>query len=143
MRFVQLNSAVQTKHESHYGQPAVDGESVGLTCCLRSVVEWTLNRSRFRGQAVRKAHASSIPLGFSSTISQCDRHIWPISNSTAVVIGAMIVAPLMDPILSLAFGISVTCGRLIRRSAVLLLGVAGVVFTSGLIGLFLALPRSV
>ena len=27
-----------------------------------------------------------------------------ISNSTAVVIGAMIVAPLMDPILSLAFG---------------------------------------
>ncbi|WP_371411064.1 hypothetical protein [Synechococcus sp. UW69] len=27
-----------------------------------------------------------------------------ISNSTAVVIGAMIVAPLMDPVLSLAFG---------------------------------------
>ena len=27
-----------------------------------------------------------------------------ISTSTAVVIGAMIVAPLMDPILSLAFG---------------------------------------
>ena len=30
-----------------------------------------------------------------------------ISNSTAVVIGAMIVAPLMDPILSLAFGLAV------------------------------------
>ena len=29
-----------------------------------------------------------------------------ISNSTAVVIGAMIVAPLMDPILSLAFGLA-------------------------------------
>ena len=41
-----------------------------------------------------------------------------ISNSTAVVIGAMIVAPLMDPILSLAFGLAVSDGKLIRRSAV-------------------------
>ena len=41
-----------------------------------------------------------------------------ISNSTAVVIGAMIVAPLMDPILSRAFGLAVSDGRLIRRSAV-------------------------
>ena len=39
-----------------------------------------------------------------------------ISNSTAVVIGAMIVAPLMDPILSLAFGLAVSDGQLIRRS---------------------------
>ena len=41
-----------------------------------------------------------------------------ISNSTAVVIGAMNVAPLMDPILSLAFGLAVSDGKLIRRSAV-------------------------
>ena len=41
-----------------------------------------------------------------------------ISNSTAVVIGAMIVAPLMDPILSLAFGLAVSDGKLIRRSVV-------------------------
>ena len=40
-----------------------------------------------------------------------------IANSTAVVIGAMIVAPLMDPILSLAFGLAVSDGQLIRRSA--------------------------
>ena len=39
-----------------------------------------------------------------------------ISNRTAVVIGAMIVAPLMDPILSLAFGLAVSDGKLIRRS---------------------------
>ena len=41
-----------------------------------------------------------------------------ISNSTAVVIGAMIVALLMEPILSLAFGLAVSDGKLIRRSAV-------------------------
>ena len=57
-----------------------------------------------------------------------------ISNSTAVVIGAMIVAPLMDPILSLAFGLAVSDGRLIRRSAVTIgFGVLAVVGTASLI----------
>ena len=41
-----------------------------------------------------------------------------ISNSTAVVIGAMIVAPLMDPILSLAFGLTISDNRLVKRSAI-------------------------
>ena len=41
-----------------------------------------------------------------------------ISNSTAVVIGAMIVAPLMDPLPNLAFGLADSNGKLIRRSAV-------------------------
>ena len=57
-----------------------------------------------------------------------------ISNSTAVVIGAMIVAPLMDPILSLAFGLAVSDGKLIRRSAVTIsFGVIAVVGTASLI----------
>ena len=57
-----------------------------------------------------------------------------ISNRTAVVIGAMIVAPLMDPILSLAFGLAVSDGRLIRRSAVTVgFGVLAVVGTASLI----------
>ena len=57
-----------------------------------------------------------------------------ISNSTAVVIGAMIVAPLMDPILSLAFGLAVSDGRLIRRSAVTVgFGVLAAVGTASLI----------
>ena len=57
-----------------------------------------------------------------------------ISNSTAVVIGAMIVAPLMDPILSLAFGLAVSDGRLIRRSAVTIgFGVLAVVGTASLL----------
>lgn len=53
-----------------------------------------------------------------------------ISTSTAVVIGAMIVAPLMDPILSLAFGVAVADGRLIRRSGVTVsLGIIGVLWS--------------
>ena len=40
-----------------------------------------------------------------------------ISNSMAVVIGTMLVAPLMDPILILAFGLAGSYGKLIRRSA--------------------------
>ena len=63
-----------------------------------------------------------------------------ISNSTAVVIGAMIVAPLMDPILSLAFGLAVSDGQLIRRSAVTVtLGVTAVVSTSAILSLLLGI----
>lgn len=57
-----------------------------------------------------------------------------ISNSTAVVIGAMIIAPLMDPILSLSFGFAVSDDKLIRRSFVtVLLGVITVIVTGALI----------
>ena len=63
-----------------------------------------------------------------------------ISNSTAVVIGAMIVSPLMDSILSLAFGLAVSDGQLIRRSAVTVtLGVTAVVSTSAIISLLLGI----
>ena len=61
-----------------------------------------------------------------------------ISNSTAVVIGAMIVAPLMDPILSLAFGLSIADNRLVKRSSItVVIGVATVVFTSWLLAMVL------
>ena len=65
-----------------------------------------------------------------------------ISNSTAVVIGAMIVAPLMDPILSLAFGLAVSDGRLIRRSAVTVgFGVLAVVGTASLLSVGLGISH--
>ena len=65
-----------------------------------------------------------------------------ISNSTAVVIGAMIVAPLMDPILSLAFGLAVSDGKLIRRSTVTVtFGVVAVVGTAALLSLILGISN--
>ena len=57
-----------------------------------------------------------------------------IANNTAVVIGAMIVAPLMNPILSMAYGISIASSLLIRRSLVtLIIGTGIVVITAALI----------
>ena len=57
-----------------------------------------------------------------------------IENSAATVIGAMIVAPLMDPIVSLAFGLSTNNIKLIRQSLTLItLGATIVILTSGLI----------
>ncbi|QEY33409.1 DUF389 domain-containing protein [Synechococcus sp. RSCCF101] len=61
-----------------------------------------------------------------------------LADSAAVVIGAMIVAPLMNPILSMAFAIVIGDGRLVKRSLVtLVLGVVVVVITAMLIALLL------
>ena len=63
-----------------------------------------------------------------------------ISNSTAVVIGAMIVAPLMDPILSLAFGLAVSDSKLIGRSTVTLtFFVVAVIGTAALLSLIIGI----
>jgi len=57
-----------------------------------------------------------------------------IANSTAVVIGAMIVAPLMDPILSLAFALSISNNKLAKRSLLtVVIGVITVVATAALL----------
>ena len=61
-----------------------------------------------------------------------------ISNSTAVVIGAMIVAPLMDPILSLAFALSISNNKLAKRSLMtVVIGVIAVIATAALLSLLL------
>ena len=107
--------------------------------------QWTLNlESRVpRIELYEKRIASSKPsLGFFVLLisSSVIATLGLISNSTAVVIGAMIVAPLMDPILSLAFGIAVADGRLIRRSAVTVsLGVTSVIAASALISMLLGI----
>ena len=57
-----------------------------------------------------------------------------IANSTAVVIGAMIVAPLMDPILSLAFALSISNNKLAKRSLLtVVIGVLTVIATAALL----------
>ena len=61
-----------------------------------------------------------------------------ISNSTAVVIGAMIVAPLMDPILILAFALSISNNKLAKRSLMtVVIGVIAVIATAALLSLLL------
>ena len=51
----------------------------------------------------------------------------------------MIVAPLIDPILSLAFGVAVADGRLIRRFVTVSLGVISVIVASAVISMILGI----
>ena len=59
------------------------------------------------------------------------------ANSTAVIIGAMIVAPLMNPILSMSFAIVTADIKLYRRSFfTVALGVLATIFVAYLVGYF-------
>ena len=85
--------------------------------------EWQLNLETQvpRNDLYKSRIASSRPtLGFFLLLicSAVIATLGLISNSTAVVIGAMIVAPLMDPILSLDFGLAITNKKLVKRSAI-------------------------
>ena len=102
--------------------------------------EWRLNLETQvpRNDLYKSRIASSRPtLGFFLLLicSAVIATLGLISNSTAVVIGAMIVAPLMDPILSLAFGLAISDGRLVKRSAItVIIGVLTVIGTATLFG---------
>jgi uncharacterized hydrophobic protein (TIGR00271 family) len=64
-----------------------------------------------------------------------------VSDSTATVIGAMIVAPLMTPILGLVLSVVLRDGPNLRRCLVLLVaGAAAVVGLSWILGLFVPYP---
>ena len=57
------------------------------------------------------------------------------ANSTAVIIGAMIVAPLMNPILSISFAIVTANWKLYKKSMItVLLGTSSVILVSYFIG---------
>ncbi len=62
-----------------------------------------------------------------------------LGDSTATVIGAMIIAPLMTPIMATAAGLVMGDMRRAGRSfSTVVLGVAGVIFTAWVIGSFLS-----
>jgi uncharacterized hydrophobic protein (TIGR00271 family) len=64
-----------------------------------------------------------------------------VSDSTATVIGAMIVAPLMTPILGIVLAVVLADGTNLRRSIVLVVaGAAAVVAIGWLLGLFVPYP---
>lgn len=61
-----------------------------------------------------------------------------VLNSTAVVIGAMLVAPLLGPLLGLSLALTVGDGRLfIQTAAAVLLGAAGIVALAALLTMLL------
>ena len=109
--------------------------------------QWSVNlESRVpRTELYRARISSSRPsLGFFVLLisSAVIATLGLISNSTAVVIGAMIVAPLMDPILSLSFGLAVSDAALIKRSAItVLIGTVVVISTAALLSWVLGISH--
>ena len=101
--------------------------------------EWQLNlESRVPSEELRQSRiiSSKPSLGFFVLLicAAVIATLGLISNSTAVVIGAMIVAPLMDPILSLAFGLTIADKQLTNRSAItVFIGALTVVGTAWLL----------
>ena len=78
-------------------------------------------------------HKSALPvLGFYLMLSFAGviATLGLLSNSAPTIIGAMIIAPLMAPIISLAFGIVVVDWQLINRSLLML--VTGIILVIGL-----------
>ena len=65
-----------------------------------------------------------------------------IGNSTATVIGAMIIAPLATPIMGMAFGVVTADARVTRRSAVLVALGTVVVVAIGFVGWLVLRKRS-
>ena len=64
-----------------------------------------------------------------------------VSDSTATVIGAMIVAPLMTPILGIVLAVVLTDAKNLRRSVLLVIvGAATVVALAWILGLFVPYP---
>ena len=62
-------------------------------------------------------------------------------NSTAVIIGAMLISPLMGGIANIAYGIAVYDMAHVRH-AFMKLGISGGILCAGIHGLFYAFPNN-
>ena len=115
----------------HHSPQAVHSPIIGI--CRRLSVIWNINSGNWRwlkGKPLslkalnrdlwRSAEPSSnyVTLLFLSGVIST---MGLLSGSTATIIGAMIVAPLMGPITGIAFSLSVGNRRLLKRSGVSLL----------------------
>lgn len=106
----------------------------------RTAVEIADQLDLTAGDRAAKQSAFWIMLSLSGVIAVCG----VATDSTATVIGAMIVAPLSTPILGLGFGIVVGRPRLVRNSAVtVVLGVLIVIALGAVVAQILPNPSGV
>ena len=109
------------------------------------VSAWRRNRKRRLGQLLplralyRDRHEKSLltlDFIFFVSTSAAIASLGILVDSSAAVIGAMIIAPLMDPILSFSFGSVVGQWRMVRRALLaVFVGSLVVIATSALVGL--------
>ena len=101
--------------------PELKQSAKGLFEILRSFLSELLNiRTNTDMQATKDSIIADIPFkGHTSWILICSIFIASIglnANSTAVVIGAMLISPLMGPILGLGFSLATNDIDLLNRS---------------------------
>lgn len=84
-------------------------------------------------ETVRRNAALDFPHTFLNVLSACMASYGLLADSTAVVIGAMIVAMLLNPILGVSMGLAESDYRMIFKSAISLLGGLGAGFVTALI----------
>lgn len=84
-------------------------------------------------ETVRRNAALDFPHTFLNILSACMASYGLLADSTAVVIGAMIVAMLLNPILGISMGLAESDHRMIYKSAISLFGGLGVGFVTALI----------
>lgn len=97
-----------------------------------------------------KSEADAIDTEIRSNVSLRGTNLWVLIfailiasvgldvNSTAVVIGAMLISPLMGPIMGIGYGIGVYDFPLIRKSVMSLLFATLIAFFGGLAGIIAA-----
>jgi uncharacterized hydrophobic protein (TIGR00271 family) len=104
----------------------------------RTLAELAEDLDLSRGDADAKRSAFWTMLLLSAVIATAG----VIADSTATVIGAMIVAPLSTPIMGMALGVVMGSPTLLRRSALVVAGGATLVIVVGVVA-SLAIPDSV
>ena len=85
-------------------------------------------------QAVERASIPAFSFYFMLAMSAMIATLGLLANSAAVIIGAMIVAPLMNPIISISYGLVAGKGSLILRSLLTIL--TGTILTIGVAIIF-------
>ena len=119
--------------------PDDDGDSPVEEAARRQLGLRTWDRPALFRETAEAATDTDLPFWAVLLLSGAIATLGLVLNSTAVVIGAMLVAPLLGPLLGLSLALAVGDGRLfVQTGAAILVGAAGIVALAAL--LTLALP---
>ncbi|MAQ92812.1 MAG: TIGR00341 family protein [Rhodothermaceae bacterium] len=98
----------------------------------------TWDRPALYRETAEAATDTDLPFWLVLLLSGAIATLGLVLNSTAVVIGAMLVAPLLGPLLGLSLALAVGDGRLfVQTAATILLGAAGIVALAALLTVLL------
>lgn len=114
--------------------PDDDGDSPMEEAARRQFGLRTWDRPALYRETAEAATDTDLPFWLVLLLSGAIATLGLVLNSTAVVIGAMLVAPLLGPLLGLSLALAVGDGRLfVQTATTILLGAAGIVGLAALL----------